>query len=198
MNDYKSFEELKGKTLTEVTVNEHNDEIVFKCTDGSKYQMYHFQDCCESVNIEDICGDLQNLIGHEILEAYESTSTTDPAPYNNPESYTWTYYRIRTMYDTVVIRWFGESNGYYSESVDFVCIKAAEAESTIVKYLRAVDTNTAARKQVQDWFNEQTRQGHLCTMGQAPAWYDYEQSLAEMTNAQYDMLPELRKLVNYQ
>lgn len=115
-----NFEVLKGKTLVSVTGKVGADEMLFTDTNGVSYILHHSQNCCESVTIEDINGDLNDLIGSEILQAEESSNRD---PWNGkPEkaySFTWTFYRIATMKGGVVIRWLGESNGYYSESVDF-------------------------------------------------------------------------------
>ena len=104
-----------------VSVENTIDEIIFTVDDGTKYAMYHEQDCCEYVYIEDICGDLQDLVNTPILEAREDTNCGDTAPESDlySYSYTWTFYNFRTIKGSVTIRWYGSSNGYYSESVSF-------------------------------------------------------------------------------
>jgi hypothetical protein len=118
--------ELIGKTV--VSIDNKNDELIFICATGEKYKMYHESDCCESVTIEDICGDLNDLIGTPIVKAeevsnYEPTTEEDKQKTKVADNYgscTWTFYKLATIKGYVDIRWFGESNGYYSESVDFV------------------------------------------------------------------------------
>lgn len=122
---FTEFETLLGRTLTEVKVNDAEDEILFTCSDGEQFELYHNQDCCESVSIESIVGDLSDLIGEPLLMAEEVSNSDGDGPEGwdkneyRAESYTWTFYKLATRKGYVDIRWFGSSNGYYSESVDF-------------------------------------------------------------------------------
>ena len=109
---------LKGKILKDIKI-EGNENIFFIDEDGIEYKMFHDYDCCENVYIEDICGNINNLIGSEIIMA-EEVINRDLSPLNEfDESYTWTFYKFATVKGYVTIRWYGESNGYYSEEVDF-------------------------------------------------------------------------------
>lgn len=111
----RKFETLKGKTLSSILVDENYQEIRFNTTEGETYILFHDQDCCESVTIESIEGDIGDLIGSPILMAEEIKE------YGRKEEgvYTWTFYKLATVKGYVTIRWYGESNGYYSERVDF-------------------------------------------------------------------------------
>ena len=115
--DYVKFAELIGRTLSKI--DNSGDEIVFTCEDGTRYKQYHAQDCCESVSVEDIAGDLDDLIGSPILVADESSSGDSVKPELESDSYTWTFYKLATVKGHVTIRWFGTSNGYYGEGVSF-------------------------------------------------------------------------------
>ena len=109
---------LKGKILKDIKI-EGTESILFIDKDDIEYEMFHDYDCCENVYIEDICGDINNLIGSKIIMA-EEVINRDLSPLNEfDESYTWTFYKFATVKGYVTIRWYGESNGYYSEEVDF-------------------------------------------------------------------------------
>ena len=120
--------ELKGLTLSRVQgLDVGSDSAFFVTTCGHFFKMGHYQDCCEIVQIIDIAGDVDDLIGEKILLAEEVTSTADVPQIGSQtfhyeltdDSHTWTFYRLATKKGFVVIRWLGESNGCYSESVDF-------------------------------------------------------------------------------
>jgi hypothetical protein len=102
--------DLVGRVFTEV-INNGNELIL--CNDKEYFKFYHEQDCCEHVSIEDITGDLNDLIGEPILFAEESSSSDE----NASDSGTWTFYKLATVKGWVDIRWYGSSNGYYSEGV---------------------------------------------------------------------------------
>lgn len=103
--------------------NKDNIELYFYLKNGDYFIMLHQQDCCEQVSIEDINGDLQDLIGSPILKAEESRSNGD-GKYGDSE--TWTFYHLATKKGYVTLRWYGTSNGYYSEDVDLCFISQKE------------------------------------------------------------------------
>ena len=114
------LETMLGRTFVYID-NRDDEQIIFVDTDGSEYIFHHEQDCCETVRVIDIVGDLNDLMNCPLLIAEESTSDKRPEDqdqsYYRDDSETWTFYRFATIKGTVVIRWCGSSNGYYSESV---------------------------------------------------------------------------------
>lgn len=111
---------LVGKHLTKTVRSE--DSLVFYCSDGSVYEMLHDQDCCESVYLEDFCGDIDDLCDADIHEFRVDTS--DNVDHRDDDECQWTFYNIRTSKGYVTLRWYGSSNGYYSVDVDFYVVKA--------------------------------------------------------------------------
>lgn len=99
-----------------------NQELYIKFFDGYVLKMYHEQDCCETVVIEDVAGDWSDLVGKPLLVADIRTSREDPniETVNNywDDSNTWTFYTFRGNGGSVDVRWHGSSNGYYSEEVE--------------------------------------------------------------------------------
>src|SRR5688500_12959241 len=95
--DSQDINVLIGKTITEITGGVGDDVMHIFCEDGTKYQMIHHQDCCESCDIEDITGDLADLIGSPIVDAREETNSDNPKVQEYPDdSFTWTYYIIQS------------------------------------------------------------------------------------------------------
>lgn len=109
-------EEFLGKTFSSVRLTEDKEEIQFIENNGTVYAMYHQQDCCEAVEVEDIVGDISDLIGSAILRAEERSREGDTK--DGYGTYTYTFYELATVKGAVTIRWYGESNGHYSEAVE--------------------------------------------------------------------------------
>ncbi len=131
------FKTLEGKILK--NIENKGDELIFTTTEGETYRQVYYDDCCASCSIEEIHGDLVDLIGSPILMAEEVSNTAPDAELQAKrdkekadtlakgeyysdyqyESETWTFYKAATIKGSVTIRWYGSSNGYYSESPTF-------------------------------------------------------------------------------
>jgi len=109
-----NIENMIGKVFTSVT---QDGETMTFANDKEVFTFLHYQDCCESVSIEDIVGDLSDLVGEPLLIA-EEVSGEAPVLDGYHECVEWTFYKFATRKGYVDVRWFGESNGYYSTSVN--------------------------------------------------------------------------------
>jgi hypothetical protein len=139
------IEQMIGLTMSRVE-NINSQQLVFKPTDGFDFYFCHHQDCCEFVYIEDICGDLSDLVGEAIVQA-EIISNAGTPKYD-ADSYTWTFYKFATIKGSVTVRWLGTSNGYYSESVSLMRMVIGKNNSI----LTFTDDG---------WYLQTTHEGHL-------------------------------------
>ena len=112
-DNHVNVEEMLGQTFSRVVSD--GDTVTFE-NDEVRYVLYHQEDCCESVIVEDIIGDIEDLEKLPLLIAREDTNA-EGEELPNEESYTWTFYNFATFKGYVTIRFLGTSNGYYSEDV---------------------------------------------------------------------------------
>ncbi len=127
----KRLSELRDKILVQIIgAEKDSEEIYVVWENGDDYRMYQDQDCCEEVCIEDICGDVNCLLNTPIILAEDiSNQVEHDWKGHEPDSYTWTWYKLATVKGYVTIRWLGTSNGYYSESVDVNKMTRKEIEA---------------------------------------------------------------------
>lgn len=70
MNNFNVFvfEPLLGRTIVKIEgAEKDSEEILFTLENGDIFRMYHEQDCCEDVRVEDVGGDINRLIGNPLL-----------------------------------------------------------------------------------------------------------------------------------
>ncbi|AUM42528.1 DUF7448 domain-containing protein [Salmonella enterica] len=119
------IEDMIGQIFREIEINESRTLLMFRGDYhrghwGRVFTFFHEYDCCESVWIEDITGDLDDLTDSVITEAEVVTETRD----TDEGSQTWSFFKFGTKKGCVTVRWCGESNGFYSESVSLKIEKA--------------------------------------------------------------------------
>lgn len=109
--------------------------ITFRLINGDQLLMKHHHECCESVWIEDVCGDPDDLVGvitqAEVAMGFMTRDEFKAVEHKSGDQDicgTWTFYKFATNRGSVTIRWCGTSNGCYSETCDLDFIPAEEEE----------------------------------------------------------------------
>ena len=120
--------ELFAKVIKSIEgLEEGSEAVTITFEGGSYFKQWHDQDCCESVEINQVDNNPSKFIGavaHELIEKVvdrDDMSKSDLPDYC--DSITATFYTLKTSKGYLDWRWYGESNGYYSESVECVFTK---------------------------------------------------------------------------
>jgi len=146
MNAIEILNSMVGHAILKIVGGVGSTELLFFLDDARVVTFTHSQNCCEYVSIDDIVGDMNDLLGEPLLVAEETSSAdAQPPEGTDPESYTWTFYRFRTHLGSVDMRWYGSSNGYYSEGVD-VDVRMLDIHEFIMMLEEIIDaTGSEAR-----------------------------------------------------
>lgn len=117
----------KGKTVKVISgLAVGSEDVRFEFTDGTALRMYHEQDCCETVDIQQIDGEGSDLLGEPLAMAEIVSSERSEGEYG--DSQTWTFVKFATIKGYVTVRWLGSSNGYYGETPAFDLIVEGAAQ----------------------------------------------------------------------
>ena len=142
------YKEFIGETIKQVYYDKDGTYVIFKFESGNGLLMEHEQDCCEYVDLDDVVGGkLEELVGQKILN-FEEVINRDldekPLKLNidtvdtDDNSFTWSFYKISTIKDDITLRWFGTSNGYYSEEIKVSKLDSKEIEFHIDTYVNGL------------------------------------------------------------
>lgn len=96
--------------------------LVFITDDNLNYIFKHEQDCCETVRLKEINGDLSDIYDQTVI-SIEEVEDGFGDNFTDAESFSYTYYKIKTNKGDISFSWYGESNGYYSEVPYFYILK---------------------------------------------------------------------------
>ena len=127
-NTSVEFDVLKGKTITSIEGMEvGSTQIQFNCSDGYSYIMGHAFTNVEpvEVQVDDICGEVDSLIGSPIVIAEENYNEDGEPKNTSDKSWLWVFYKFATIKGYVDIKWYGVSDGRYSEAVEMYKVSRA-------------------------------------------------------------------------
>lgn len=124
MYDNEEMAKIVGQTPVSVEgATEGSDVVVIKTAEGNSLKLRYEPDCCASCSVCQVDGDIEDLIGVPLVMCEEITDgvpehdqKTETGQGYEDESFTWTFVKLGTVKGYVTIRWYGSSNGYYSEA----------------------------------------------------------------------------------
>lgn len=130
------FSNLLGLTLTSIDGKIGDETLTFETAEGRRFHLHYYPDCCASCSLNEVHGDFADLIGSPIVQAEEVCSGQGGGekPSEYADSWTWTFYKLSTVKGSVTLRWLGESNGYYSESVTFEELPGEPRPATLTNF----------------------------------------------------------------
>lgn len=106
--------ELVGETIK--VIKAEKESVYIEMESGKAWHIYHMYDCCETVFVYRIDGEIADLLGKEVTRFEEEQTDEFLFGHEPCESHTWTIYTIVAGGYKVVFYWLGESNGYYMET----------------------------------------------------------------------------------
>ena len=112
---------LIGRVIKSVEVGKSEGRVKFYLKDGTALAIWHEHDCSDCVYLEDIIGidTVTQLTGETVLDAYVSYRVGEHDKDSTWGRFSvWVFLMLRTNNYSVVFRWYGTSNGYYSECPD--------------------------------------------------------------------------------
>ena len=119
-----NWHDLIGQTITEISAPIGDAFIQIRTTQGG-IRALHQTDCCESIDLMRVDGDVDTLIGGVVTVAEDDTGCVPPdwagKDYEG-ESVTWTKLTLGTSTASVHFWVRGASNGFYSETLEFELI----------------------------------------------------------------------------
>ena len=115
------MDKLVGKVFVSYEICQYKEFIKFFDCEGNCYIFYHDIECCEQVYIDDICGDLDDLLFTAILKSEMISSEMSEDELNQKEAYNewgeWYFYKLDTIKGGVTLRWCGISTNYSTKVV---------------------------------------------------------------------------------
>ena len=128
--------DIVGKRVLAVNgLRKGSEAVDFLLSDGSVFEMAYHPDCYASCYILELDCAPEDFVDQVVLsaEVVSNSGAESPPPPGEyaPDSYTWTFVKFSTSKGHFTVRWYGESNGYYSETPSFTRLPPDEARRVL-------------------------------------------------------------------